>query len=168
MLFNHFIFYTSFYLRHLITFALPTQSLVVVWIGMCANIDGLPMSEVARTLAYVENAQLIGFIGGHPFLGLWHAVTTGADTLMEGYRFASAQIFLQLRFVAWHSCIGLHLEDREWEYPESIGNYRYEVGSTIYMQLPRRFALQICIVARNHLQKFLHQTRIWIQFNIGG
>jgi hypothetical protein len=45
-------------LRHLVTLPFPAQSLVVMWVHVSANVDWLPVDEIASTLANVENPEI--------------------------------------------------------------------------------------------------------------
>lgn len=47
--------FQAIHLRHLVAFAFPGQPLVVERIGVRADVDGLPMDEIARPLADVEH-----------------------------------------------------------------------------------------------------------------
>lgn len=92
---------------------------------MCAYVDGLPVHIVACAFAYVEHTQLVCFVGRHPFLGLGHAVATGAHSLMEGYGLAGAQKLLQLRLVVGHGRRLVHLENAQREH--SVGAKEWKI-----------------------------------------
>lgn len=72
------------YLGHFVALALPGQPLVVQGISVCADVNGLPVYEVARPLADVENFETTARrICGQPLFTVRHIMAPWTHLLVE-------------------------------------------------------------------------------------
>jgi len=73
----------SHYLRHLVTLPLPAESLIIQWVVVCTNEDGLPVDKISCTLANVKHMQSSRLFCSHPLFWLWDVMTTRTQFLVE-------------------------------------------------------------------------------------